>query len=241
MKGDPMELVAFGTLGFWLAFVIFTILAVAFLEFERNLMAFISIFATLAFFHYAGAWDVVGFAKDHQWVLALYLLGYFAAGAAWSLVKWKLFVNHSIERYRDMRAEFAARLDLSADAEFTLENKMAWKKWIANYHSHNVNLDLAGIINDRNVNPDVAAAAVVDTSKGRILSWIGYWPWSLLWTVIDDPLRKIGRKIYRALKGLYVSIAKTLLEIVRKDLPTALEENAEENKIRADAKKSWEK
>lgn len=227
-----MEWVAFGTLGFWLTFAIITVLAVAFLEFEKNFFALISIFATFTFLHYAGAWDVVGFAKEHQWAMALYFLGYFAAGAVWSLVKWKLFVNRSGELYKDKRGEFAGRRGLSVDAEFTLEQKMEWKSVVDNYHSHNADLDLgiSGFSNDCNKNVDAMAAVVVDACKGRILAWIGYWPWSLLWTVVDDPIRKIGRKIYRTLKGLYIGIVKTLLEMIRKDLPTVFEEN----QIRAD-------
>lgn len=221
-----MEWVAFGTLGFWLALAVVTVVAIAFLEFERNFFAFVSVLATFAFLHLVGAWDVIGFVKNNQWAFALYLAGYFAAGAVWSLMKWKLFVNRSIELYNESRSKFTEQRGLSADAEFTPQQKVDWLNQITGYHSHNAAFDIYETINFKHASTDASAAAMVDNCKGRILAWISYWPWSLLWTVVDDPLRKICRKIYQSLKGLYVGIAKALLEIVRKDLPTSIEEEA---------------
>jgi hypothetical protein len=42
--------------------------------------------------------------------------------------------------------------------------------------------------------------------KHRFLSWIGYWPWSLVWTLINDPLKRIVRRIYYELQGVYQRI-----------------------------------
>ena len=35
-----------------------------------------------------------------------------------------------------------------------------------------------------------------DKFKARITAWIVYWPPSLFWTLLNDPLRRIGRMIY---------------------------------------------
>lgn len=35
-----------------------------------------------------------------------------------------------------------------------------------------------------------------DKFKARITAWIAYWPPSLFWTLLNDPLRRIGRMIY---------------------------------------------
>ena len=35
--------------------------------------------------------------------------------------------------------------------------------------------------------------------KGRIIAWGGYWPPSMVWTILNDPLRRIGNWIYRML------------------------------------------
>ena len=46
-----------------------------------------------------------------------------------------------------------------------------------------------------------------DNFKSRIASWIVYWPPSLIWTILNDPLRRIGRRIYDGVAGLLKSIS----------------------------------
>ena len=38
--------------------------------------------------------------------------------------------------------------------------------------------------------------------KGRIIAWIIYWPPVLFWTLLNDPLRRLGRRIYDAIAGI---------------------------------------
>jgi hypothetical protein len=40
-----------------------------------------------------------------------------------------------------------------------------------------------------------------DQYKSRIISWIAYWPPSLCWTLLNDPIRHIGRMIYEGVAG----------------------------------------
>lgn len=43
--------------------------------------------------------------------------------------------------------------------------------------------------------------------KSRIIAWIAYWPPSLLWTIINDPVRRIAQHIYYAIAGLLSNIS----------------------------------
>ena len=43
--------------------------------------------------------------------------------------------------------------------------------------------------------------------KNRIISWIVYWPPSLFWTLLNDPLRRIGQLIYEAVTKSLKSIS----------------------------------
>jgi hypothetical protein len=38
--------------------------------------------------------------------------------------------------------------------------------------------------------------------KGKITSWMVYWPWSMIVTLIDDPIRRLFRGIYNAIQGM---------------------------------------
>lgn len=43
--------------------------------------------------------------------------------------------------------------------------------------------------------------------KGRIISWIGYWPPSMFWTLLNDPLRRLGRQIYYGIANMLSNIS----------------------------------
>ncbi len=43
-------------------------------------------------------------------------------------------------------------------------------------------------------------------NKARITAWIAYWPWSLLWTLIDDPFRKLAEWMYATFRSWYEAL-----------------------------------
>lgn len=44
-------------------------------------------------------------------------------------------------------------------------------------------------------------------NKERIIRWMSFWPWSLTWTLINEPIKKAFRAIYRRIQKLLQSIA----------------------------------
>jgi hypothetical protein len=46
------------------------------------------------------------------------------------------------------------------------------------------------------LNEDGGLAPLARTNKSRIMMWMGYWPFSALWTMIDEPIKKAFRAIY---------------------------------------------
>ena len=44
-------------------------------------------------------------------------------------------------------------------------------------------------------------------SLGLWVSWFSFWPWVLAWTVLNDPLRRLGRHIYYAMRGILQKIS----------------------------------
>lgn len=52
---------------------------------------------------------------------------------------------------------------------------------------------------------------VVSNFKARITGWMTYWPWVALWTLIDDPIRRIFQRIYTAIAGQLQGMANRIL------------------------------
>lgn len=46
--------------------------------------------------------------------------------------------------------------------------------------------------------------------KGRIISWIIYWPASMFWTLLNDPIRKLGRQLYYMIAGVLKRISDSV-------------------------------
>lgn len=56
-----------------------------------------------------------------------------------------------------------------------------------------------------------------DCNKGRIVSWMCYWPLSALWTLINDPVRKLYTRICETLAGAYQKMADRMIKIEKED------------------------
>jgi hypothetical protein len=53
--------------------------------------------------------------------------------------------------------------------------------------------------------------------RSHIYLWIGYWPVSMVWTLIDDPVRRVINAIVDWLKGLYQKISDSVWADVKDD------------------------
>lgn len=53
-------------------------------------------------------------------------------------------------------------------------------------------------------------ASFATNSKGRIMGWIGHWPFSMLGSLIGDILTRILKSIYNVLSGVYDRMSKSI-------------------------------
>jgi len=65
-------------------------------------------------------------------------------------------------------------------------------------------------------------------NKSRIISWMMYWPFSGLWTLINEPIKKAFQLIYRNIEGFFDRMSE---KIFAKDIQDATKEWEEQEKI----------
>jgi hypothetical protein len=53
--------------------------------------------------------------------------------------------------------------------------------------------------------------------KSRLVGWIIYWPFSGLWTIINDPVRRIAQGIYSHIETLLQKISNSVFKDVKKE------------------------
>lgn len=67
----------------------------------------------------------------------------------------------------------------------------------------------------------ISTSVDVTNNKGKIISWMCYWPFSLLWTVLNDPMRKVFEQLFKQTRRIFESMsekAKKEVEEARKKL-----------------------
>lgn len=175
-----------GAVGWWLVLVAGLITLLLLTEHGRYRWTGVTVFALSAFLQFAAGINILGWIAANPLGFVVLVLGYAAIGVVYSLAKWRLsFLRQARERLDDFIARYKADVArkgsqsqaVSTDQERFVE-RMGW-----NWNSVRVRYN-----------------------KARISAWIAYWPWSLLWTLIDDPFRKLGEWMYATFRSWYEAL-----------------------------------
>jgi hypothetical protein len=109
-------------------------------------------------------------------------ISYLFIGGVWSIFKWYLYSLSEAERVIESTKNYLSKRDNETDENY-----------------NNRKLD-----NIRNSTP------VASKNKEKITAWICYWPLNLVWTCINDLVKRVIDKIYDLLENLYNSISKSV-------------------------------
>lgn len=209
-----LALFTIGSLTFWLVTIGFCAAIVAAVENEKGALATVSFIAYVIGLHLLTNFNVIHWFMDNlNWIL-LSALCYFIVGAVWGVLKWSLFVSkigfETEEHYRRHRARFLRdnKVDNSdLDSSVPEALKETWQEYLKESLYH---------INFKPLRPG--------EYRSTILTWMSFWPASLLWTLVNDPVRAIFRHIYAYLSITLENISKRAFSSVTKlqnqDLPT---------------------
>ena len=121
--------------------------------------------------------------------------------------KWYLYVHAEKRRYRDARREFLKKHDIKGD-DIPKNLMLEWEEFLARWYDDEFGIRYEGPVC---VNPQV------NNNKRKVFMWIVYWPWSAIWTIIDDPVKRLVRAIYHRIKGFMQWISDRAFADTRKD------------------------
>jgi hypothetical protein len=166
-------------------------------ELERFGLATLTLIATLVgaqCFHLA---DILGFMQHHT-VESLVGVGMFlVVGVVWSFAKWFFFLVNFRDKFRELRTAWFVnnKLDPTQPLPDDLKLKSegvdpfgwSYRAW------HNMQKPRAS------------------DNKSRIIGWMAFWPFSMVGTLLNDPIRKLFTWLFNQLKGLYQRMADKIL------------------------------
>ena len=145
--------------------------------------------------------DIFNFAVHYPLKIILYVLSYFVVGFIWSFVKWWLYVNTIAEKYQFEKDKFTAEyIPKTAVPKNNRDNEKDKKdEW--DFIVRNKDLQ----------------KPVVSKYKGKITVWIMYWPVSVVWSLLDDFIKKMVRHIITLFQKFYQSISDSAFKKFEKD------------------------
>jgi hypothetical protein len=180
------DLIAVGSIGFWITLVVFGIIMAELADRDEGIPAtIIAVITFLAWFWLEGINPIDWIIQDPVRTI-LCIVGYFVVGIIWSIAKWWLFCMNA-RRLADRYA-----LEFQAISNFK-EYLADWNEFL--YNHYNIR------------NGKIIPLAI--ENKSRIILWMSYWPSSMVWTLINDPVRRVFLSIYNLLGGMLQSISNS--------------------------------
>jgi hypothetical protein len=186
-------LFALGGLGFWFLLAIYIFFEILAIEYESTSGATLTLvgFFTIVF-------CVNGF-NPFMWVLHNPLLtvgliiGYFLTGTAWSVAKWYFYVLNKANRLKDLLPEVLRQYNVDALAKLSQQQ-------------------VAHLTQELKGRGLCLNAPRVAKHKSLIMMWMAYWPFSMSWTLINDPVKKAFRAIYNRLANTLQNISDSVFK-----------------------------
>lgn len=215
---ETAALFAFGTLWFWLLIIAVSILMFIYTEFEKGLLATITVIAAIIAIHVWGGKTLLVSISEHPWRTLQYAGIYLILGTIWGISKWWAFVKRQRRKYGEALDIFKADFKKPGAAE-------SWRHRTPGYGNQKDTRNEETLFKEA-WKSCVETGAYKENSfefkpdpkkhKSRILIWMTYWPWSFLWTMLNDPFKAAYYRVLGLLKkisvGAFKDVGDPLLE-----------------------------
>ena len=187
--------IAFGTIWGWLLLILFFIGVTACVENDEGFLAFATLLLGVFILDSTHLKSAGLYLVSHPWNVLMVIVLYFVAGTVWGVVKWFLYVTRQLEKYNECRRQFLSERKIT---ELTPEMKNDFERFSGCY--------------------GIPVVPQVHTHKSDILMWMTYWPFSSVWTLINDPVRRIFRAIYNSIASSLQAVSDRVFRGVTEEL-----------------------
>ncbi len=207
-----------GSFGFWALLTLASILIIWALEYEKGTRATLTLVLTISAIIIFNK----GFGKLFAWIGSNFLLfaglilGYFFVGAIWSIVKWYFYTKNRRYQYDKLKIKFFRSKNLQPNTgTIPADLREEWEKYLGSSFEFG-----SEFIRTTSANAKLNLSPSPYDHKSTILMWMGHWPLSLLWTLINDPVKHALRWMYKHLIKTYEKISNFNFKSVNLDLLT---------------------
>lgn len=167
--------------GFWFWLVVIVIGIGIIYEIEQDngfATTAVAVFGAVALWYFSGGHNPFPWLANNWAVIVTCIVAYIVIGAGWGVAKWWFYLHNKADQYESNRSMY--------QSNWSAMNPDAQKNYT----------DYKGYIQSKGYPPSIAE------HKADYLMWMTWWPFSATWTLLNDPIKRIGRIIYAKLAGM---------------------------------------
>jgi len=172
------------------------IAATVLVETEKFGWATIVLLASVGVVQGLHVFPIWNYVSTHAGQTALYVLVYVVVGIVWSFIKWFSFLMSIRDKYRQWKSEFLSFKGLDSKlVALQPEHIEDFKTFVRNRRDYGYVDPIADLHDGKR--PRAA------NNKSRIVSWMSFWPCSMIGTVLNDPVRRLFSFLFASFKAQY--------------------------------------
>jgi hypothetical protein len=176
--------IEFGGVLFWSLIALLTLVLAGQVSQEKTgyaiLTSLVGIGVILAF----TTTPIIATVKEHPIYVLYGVIGYFVIAGLWAIVKWRAFFLPALfEKYDELRSAFLKEKGLN---DFPADPAVR--------DEFNKRRDVSYL--------DINNTRMVRYNKGRVTTWMVFWPWSIIGTFFGDFLYRVFTTIYKGIHGM---------------------------------------
>lgn len=216
---------------------------VFFVEFESFGWTTASLIVTGAAIYYFNLWGFPAWVKANGPLCFAFAGAYIVVGVIWSFIKWYSYLVSYRDQFTEIKDRFnKANKDLiDSQWQWVQDNHITAKEVIRSIVTTTNEIVNKGTLpfsendllyndytskikNGHDLNVEFRCAKreyatfhkpEASSNKSKIIAWICYWPFSLIGTFINDPIRRLVNFLFTKLKATYQKMS----DKVFKDFP----------------------
>lgn len=183
-----MDIFLIGTAWFWIITSALSVGLIASVITENGACIFLDLLVAVLFLQFGAHLHIFQYCFYHPIMILLIAVGYFVIGAIWMVAKWQFTVWGVARKYADLREDFIKEFPSVRDkyAGKTAEEAFAFKIGVVSHTTFGV----------QSIPPNPKE----ETSS--LIYWTLYWPFSVLRTLLDEPITNLSKWIIRRCSGL---------------------------------------
>lgn len=184
-----------------IALVVLAIVATVLTEVEHFGVATLTLIGSLVgvqLFHNTLGFNLLSWVEGHAVESVVLTAGYVLVGVIWSFVKWFSYLMSYRDKFREQKEAFLKSRNLVGQVP---EDQMEdFRKYLReNFRWDSGHREILGLERPR-----------ASKNKSRIVAWMSLWPFSLVGTVLNDPVRRLFNFLFNWFKALYQKMADSI-------------------------------